>query len=60
MLESGMTVAARTLMEVSTPENGIVALDAARHALPDVVVTDLGEMPVMDGLDLWQLLERRD
>ena len=38
-------------MEVSTAENGIIALDAARHALPDVVVTDL-EMPVMDGLDL--------
>jgi CheY-like chemotaxis protein len=42
-------------MEVSTAENGIAALHAARHAIPDVVVTDL-EMPVMDGLDLCRQL----
>jgi len=38
-------------MEVSTAENGSVALDAVRRDVPDVIVTDL-EMPVMDGLDL--------
>ena len=38
-------------MEVSTAENGSVALDAVRRDVPDVIVTDL-QMPVMDGLDL--------
>ena len=38
-------------MEVFTAENGIVALNAARRAIPDVIVTDV-DMPVMDGLDL--------
>jgi CheY-like chemotaxis protein len=44
-----------TGMEVSTAENGVVALNAARHAVPDVVVTDV-DMPVMDGLDLCRQL----
>jgi CheY-like chemotaxis protein len=38
-------------MEVSTAENGILALHAARLAVPDVIVTDVN-MPVMDGVDL--------
>jgi chemosensory pili system protein ChpA (sensor histidine kinase/response regulator) len=38
-------------MEVLTAENGTMALDAARRAVPDVIVTDV-DMPVMDGLDL--------
>jgi len=38
-------------MEVFTAENGTVALYAARHAIPDVVVTDI-DMPLMNGLDL--------
>jgi CheY-like chemotaxis protein len=38
-------------MEVSTAENGSMALDAVRRGVPDVIVTDL-KMPVMDGLDL--------
>lgn len=38
-------------MEVLTAENGTVALDAARRAVPDVIVTDV-DMPLMDGLDL--------
>lgn len=42
-------------MEVLTAENGNVALDAARRAVPDVVVTDL-DMPVMDGLALCRQL----
>jgi CheY-like chemotaxis protein len=32
-------------------ENGLAALDMARWAVPDVVVTDI-DMPIMDGLDL--------
>jgi CheY-like chemotaxis protein len=44
-----------TGMEVSTAENGVLALHAARDAVPDVVVTDV-EMPVMDGLDLCRQL----
>ncbi len=42
-------------MEVFTAENGTLALDAARRAVPDVIVTD-GDMPVMDGLDLCRQL----
>jgi CheY-like chemotaxis protein len=42
-------------MEVSTAENGAVALDAARRVAPDVVVTDV-TMPVMDGLALCRRL----
>lgn len=42
-------------MEVFTAENGTVALDAARRAVPDVIVTDV-DMPVMDGLDLCRQL----
>jgi two-component system, sensor histidine kinase ChiS len=42
-------------MEVLTAENGTQALDAARRAIPDVVVTDV-DMPVMDGLDLCRQL----
>src|SRR6266850_2562581 len=38
-------------MEVSTAENGSLALDAVRRGVPDVIVTDL-TMPVMDGVDL--------
>jgi chemosensory pili system protein ChpA (sensor histidine kinase/response regulator) len=38
-------------MQVLTAENGTLALDLARRAVPDVIVTDV-EMPVMDGLDL--------
>ena len=38
-------------MEVLTAENGILALDTARRAVPDIIVTDV-EMPVMDGLAL--------
>lgn len=38
-------------MEVATAENGILALDAARRAVPDVIVTDV-DMPMMDGLAL--------
>jgi len=38
-------------MEVSTAENGSMALDVVRRGAPDVIVTDL-KMPVMDGLDL--------
>jgi CheY-like chemotaxis protein len=40
-----------TGMEVSTAENGTLALDAARRVIPDVIVTDVG-MPMMDGLTL--------
>ncbi len=42
-------------MEVITAENGTVALDAARRAVPDVIVTDV-DMPIMDGLDLCRQL----
>jgi len=42
-------------MEVFTAENGTVALDAARRAAPDVIVTDV-DMPVMNGLDLCRQL----
>jgi CheY-like chemotaxis protein len=38
-------------MEVVTAENGTMALDVARRAVPDVIVTDV-DMPVMDGLHL--------
>jgi CheY-like chemotaxis protein len=38
-------------MEVFTAENGTRALDAARRAVPDVIVTDV-DMPIMGGLDL--------
>jgi two-component system NtrC family sensor kinase len=38
-------------MDVVVAENGRAALDLARLAVPDVVVTD-ADMPVMDGLDL--------
>jgi CheY-like chemotaxis protein len=44
-----------TGMEVSTAENGVMALDAARRAVPDVIVTDV-DMPVMGGLDLCRRL----
>lgn len=44
-----------TGMEVCTAENGILALDAARRAVPDVIVTDVN-MPVMNGLDLCRRL----
>jgi len=44
-----------TGMEISTAENGTMPLAAARRAVPDVVVTDVG-MPVMDGLDLCRRL----
>jgi CheY-like chemotaxis protein len=46
-------------MEVLTAENGTVALDAARRAIPDVIVTDV-DMPVMDGLDLCRHLRAND
>ena len=42
-------------MEVFTAENGTAALDAARRAVPDVIVTDV-DMPVMGGLDLCRQL----
>jgi CheY-like chemotaxis protein len=42
-------------MEVFTAENGTLALDAARRAVPDVIVTDV-DMPVMNGLDLCRQL----
>ena len=42
-------------MEVFAAENGAVALVAARNAVPDVVVSDVG-MPVMDGLELCRQL----
>ena len=42
-------------MEVLTAQNGSLALDAARRAVPDVIVTDV-DMPVMDGLDLCRQL----
>ena len=42
-------------IEVLTAENGIAALDAARRAVPDVIVTDV-DMPVMDGLTLCRKL----
>jgi CheY-like chemotaxis protein len=42
-------------MEVLTAENGIDALDLARRAVPDVIVTDV-VMPVMDGLALCRQL----
>jgi CheY-like chemotaxis protein len=38
-------------MEVLTAENGRLALETARRAAPDVIVTDI-DMPVMNGLDL--------
>lgn len=44
-----------TGLEVFTAANGIVALDAARRAPPDVIVTDV-EMPMMDGLALCRQL----
>jgi CheY-like chemotaxis protein len=42
-------------LDVSTAENGILALDEARRAVPHVVVTDI-QMPVMNGLDLCRRL----
>jgi CheY-like chemotaxis protein len=42
-------------LDVSTAENGILALNEARRALPQVVVTDI-QMPVMNGLDLCRRL----
>jgi len=42
-------------MEVLTAENGIDALDLARRAVPDVIVTDV-TMPVIDGLALCRQL----
>ena len=42
-------------LDVSTAENGILALDEARRAVPHVVVTDI-EMPEMNGLDLCRRL----
>jgi CheY-like chemotaxis protein len=42
-------------MEVLTAENGTIALDTARRAVPDVIVTDVN-MPIMDGLDLCRQL----
>jgi CheY-like chemotaxis protein len=42
-------------MEVLTAENGTTALDTARRAVPDVIVTDV-DMPIMDGLDLCRQL----
>ncbi len=44
-----------TGMEVSTAENGTMALDSVRRVVPDVIVTDVC-MPVMDGLDLCRQL----
>ena len=38
-------------MEVITAENGNMALDVIRRAVPDVIVTDV-DMPIMDGLNL--------
>ena len=38
-------------MEVVTADNGNMALDVARRAVPDVIVTDV-DMPIMDGLHL--------
>jgi len=38
-------------MEVVTADNGTMALDVARRAVPDVIVTDV-DMPIMDGLHL--------
>ena len=42
-------------LDVSTAENGVLALDEARRAVPQVVVTDI-QMPVMNGLDLCRRL----
>jgi CheY-like chemotaxis protein len=42
-------------MDVSTAENGVLALDEARRAVPQIVVTDI-QMPVMNGLDLCRRL----
>lgn len=42
-------------MKVFEAENGAAALAAARSAVPDVVVSDIG-MPVMDGLELCRQL----
>jgi len=42
-------------LDVATAENGILALDEARRAVPHVVVTDI-QMPVMNGLDLCRRL----
>ena len=42
-------------MEILTAENGNLALDTARRAVPDVIVTDVN-MPIMDGLDLCRQL----
>ena len=42
-------------LDVLTAENGILALDEARRAVPHVVVTDI-DMPEMNGLDLCRRL----
>lgn len=42
-------------MEVITAENGTMALDVIRRAVPDVIVTDV-DMPIMDGLNLCRQL----
>jgi len=44
-----------TGMEVSTAENGTMALDTVRRSVPDVIVTDI-TMPIMDGFDLCRRL----
>ena len=38
-----------------TAENGTMALEVVRRAIPDVIVTDV-EMPVMDGIALCRRL----
>jgi CheY-like chemotaxis protein len=38
-------------LQIFTAENGHQAFEFARHAVPDVIVTDVS-MPVVDGLEL--------
>ena len=43
--------------DVTLAGNGREAMDLLRHDLPDIVLTDL-DMPVMDGLELVQVIRR--
>ena len=43
--------------DVTTAENGAIALDLAREIQPDIIITDF-QMPVMTGLELVENLRK--